>query len=413
MMAFDLTYILFTGILIMVGFTFGQLANLVNLPKATGYLIAGLVLHPNLFNFFGKIDVLEFSRLPLNISLSIITFAIGGGLSFRKLKKMGRSIISIGVSQAELTLLVVLFGFLLVFSLYAPHHFQWGGEAIPLAIILGALALPTDPAAFLAVKHELKAEGEVTSTTLGIAAIDDLLTFLNFVLAVSIAGIYLGANDEGVGSELLGALLNIAISIGIGLLSGLLLNLITRAVRREVEGVLIVMTVGMVLSCYGLAEALEMEALLATMTMGLVVVNFNSLSEEIFGLLDRYTEELVFVIFFTLSGMRLNFGIIGEAWLLILLFIVLRFAGKWIGAYAGAFIGRSNPKVRRLVTWGLLPQGGIVIGLALVLQHEPGFESLSDLVLGVVIVATIFYEILGPITTKYAITKAGEDHLKE
>ena len=402
--------ILFFGILIISGFVFGELANLVKLPKASGYLIAGIVLNPDvLFSFFSREEMNQLSDFPLDMALAIIAFSIGGGLHRKEIKSLGKSIVAIGINQAEVTLLVVTFGIIGFFSLFPGWAGTWENQLVPLAIILGALALPTDPAAFLAVKHELKAAGKITTTTLGIAAIDDMLTFLNFVIAVSIAGIFMGGNTGGsVTNELWHALIEIVSSIGIGIVFGIALNGVSRLVKNENEGVLIVMLIGFILSCYGLAVAFELEKLLASMAMGIVVVNYNPIKAKLFDLLERYTEELVFVIFFTLSGIQLEFSVMGEALLLVILFAVLRFTGKWLGTISGASLAQSPPAIKRYTTLALLPQGGIVIGLALTLQGKPAFSEYDDLILGVVIISSIFYEILGPITTKYALQKTGE-----
>lgn len=405
--------ILFFGILIISGFLFGELANVVKLPKASGYLIAGLFLNPDLFfNLLNRDELNQLSKLPLDMALAVIAFSIGGGLHREELKSLGKSIISIGINQAEVTLLVVTFGIIGFSNLIAGFSAGWAIHLVPIAIILGALALPTDPAAFLAVKNELKAEGKITTTTLGIAAIDDMLTFLNFVIAVSIAGLFMNGNEISIQSELAHALMAIAGSIGLGIAVGVILNYVTRLVKNESSGVLIVMMIGFIFSCYGLAAAFELEKLLAAMAMGIVVVNYNPIQNKIFELLERYTDELVFVIFFTLSGLQLNFSILGDAYMLIGLFILLRFIGKWIGTVSGATLAKSDTKIKKYTTWTLLPQGGIVIGLALTLQNKPAFSDYADLIEGIVIISSILYEIIGPVTTKYALEKAGESEVK-
>lgn len=407
-MEFSLNYIVLLGIVIIAGFLFGELANKIKLPKASGYLVAGLLLNPHLFfDFVSESKFTDLSHIPLDMALSVIAFSIGGGLHRKKIKPLGKSIISIGINQAELTLLITAFGLIGIFTLF-PGACSCINYLVPMSIILSSLALPTDPAAFLAVKNELKAEGKITTTTLGIAAIDDMLTFLNFVLAVSVAGMFINGESGKVGFEILITLGEIVLSIALGALMGILLNLVTKWVKKETEGVLIVMMIGFILACFGIADSLQLEKLLSSMTMGIVVVNYNPLSKKIFMLLERYTEELVFVIFFTLSGIQLNFDILGEVLLLVGIFIILRFAGKWFGTVSGAMMVKSEPKIKKYTTWALLPQGGIVIGLALTLKDKAHFSEFADIVLGIVIIASVFYEIVGSITTKYALTKAGE-----
>lgn len=402
-------YILFIGSAIVAGFVFGELANMVRLPKASGYLIAGVLLNPDLFlGFLKQWEFGEESSIAINIALAVIVFSIGGGLKRAKIRYVGKSILSIGISQAEITLAIVTFGIIGFFRIFPGIGSSCTADLIPLAIVIGTLALPTDPAAFLAVKHELRAKGKITSTTLGIAAIDDMLTFLNFVLGLSVAKLFLEQGNVHIGKELLVTTGEIILSVFFGFFIGWIFNQVTRLVKRENEGVLIVMTIGFIMVCFGTAEMLGLEKLLANMSMGIIVVNYNILSGKIFNLLERYTEEFVFVVFFTLSGIQIKFNILGEALLLTFLFVLLRFAGKWAGTYTGALIAGSKPELRKLVPWTLLPQGGIVIGLGLTMKNEPGFENISDIVIGVVIISSILFEVLGSITTKYALKKAGE-----
>lgn len=408
-MDISLNYILFIGVIIITGFVFGELANKIKLPKATGYLVAGILLNPDLLiSLLDHKHFVEASQVVLNISLAIIAFSIGGGLHRKELKSMGGSIISIGINQAEITLLIVAFGLIGLFQIFPPEGYTWAEYLVPMSIILGSLALPTDPAAFLAVKNELGAKGRLTTTTLGIAAIDDMLTFLNFVLAVSIAGLFMNTGEGNVWMELLKTLGEIAASIALGAAMGALLNVVTGLTKKETEGVLIVLVLGFILACYGLAGAFHLEKLLTNMSMGILVVNYNPIRKKIFDLLERYTEELVFVLFFTLSGVQLNFDIIGQALLLVGIFVVLRFAGKYAGTFSGALMAGSDKKIKRYTTWALLPQGGIVIGLALTLQEDPAFSSFADIILGVVIISSVVFEIIGSITTKYALQKSGE-----
>ena len=93
---------------------------------------------------------------------------------------------------------------------------------------------------------------------------------------------------------------------------------------------------------------------------------------------------------------------------MILIFIFFRLAGKALGVYLGGAIAKSPEVVRKYVTGGLLPQGGIVIGLALVMKQNPAFSAFSDFILNIVLGATLIHELLGPIAAKISLKKAGE-----
>jgi NhaP-type Na+/H+ or K+/H+ antiporter len=281
---------------------------------------------------------------------------------------------------------------------------------IPLSIFLAALASPTDPTATLAVVHQYRAKGEVADTIMGVAAFDDVFGIVNYSLGVGIAGAIISHGSFAVETSLLVPLARISGGVALGAAFGFALNLATRLAKRETEGELIVLIFAALALCFGAARLCHVDELLATMAMGCIVANFNAQQETVFGLLERYTEELIFVFFFTLSGMQLSFSILGEVYGLVLLFVFLRATGKVAGTALGGLASNASSQVRKFVPLGLLPQGGIVIGLALLMKSKPEFASIADVVVGIVIGATVIHEILGPIASEGALKLAGETH---
>ena len=127
-----------------------------------------------------------------------------------------------------------------------------------------------------------------------------------------------------------------------------------------------------------------------------------------FKIIERYTEELIFLLFFILSGLHLDVTAIPAAAILIAVFVVLRITGKYFGSRLGAAWGGAPVEVRKYTAGGLIPQGGIVIGLALLISKNPDFAEISDTLLAVVMGSAIFHEIIGPLTAIRALKKAGE-----
>ena len=129
---------------------------------------------------------------------------------------------------------------------------------------------------------------------------------------------------------------------------------------------------------------------------------------HIFHLLEESIEPVVFIVFFTISGMLLDVAVLIQYLPVVLVFVVFRSIGKLVGANVGARLGKASRNVRRYTGWGLIPQGGIVIGLALLLQQEPALAPISNILLNVIIGATVIHELIGPLTAKIAIMKSGE-----
>jgi Kef-type K+ transport system membrane component KefB len=243
---------------------------------------------------------------------------------------------------------------------------------------------------------------------MGVAAFDDVFGIVNFSIAAAVAAGLLGGSAFAFPGSLVQPVGQILGGLGIGALCGLVMNLGTRVLRRETEGALVVLVFAMLALCYGTSVLAGCDELLATMSMGAVVANLNPRREEIFGLLERYTEDLIFVLFFTLSGMHLSFTGLGTSLPLIGAFIVMRAVGKFGGAYLGAHAASAPRSVRRYASFGLLPQGGIVIGLALTIRARPEFHAIAETLVGVVIGATVLHEIVGPIAARIALTRSGE-----
>lgn len=231
---------------------------------------------------------------------------------------------------------------------------------------------------------------------------------INYSIAIAIAGAFAFNDSFNVTSSILTLLITIGGAIILGAIFGFIFNAIMLIIKKDTDGALIVCIFGLLLLCFGSATLLGVDELLATMMMGVIVVNFNSKKNKIFKIIEQNTEELIFVLFFTLSGMHLNFSVLSTSYILVLCFVVFRVIGKFSGTIFGASISKSSTAVKRYTASGLIPQGGIVIGLALLLKQNHAFDNISDVIITVIIGTTIIHELIGPILAKMALKKAGE-----
>ena len=401
--------ILTVGIVIFTGFMFGEIVSKVHLPRVTGYILAGVLLNPGLLHFVPPTFV-HSTETVINIALAFITFSVGGSLCYSRIRDLGKSILWITAFEAELAFLAILGGFILILPLFVPGTAgtSWSVGILPVALLIGALGTPTDPAATLAVVHEYGAKGKVTSTVMGVAALDDAAGIINYSVAIALAQVLIIGRGFSLDSSVMVPLVSIGGAVGLGIVFGFAFNLLTYLLPGEGEGVLIVIVVAFVTLCFGLSQYLGLDQLLATMAMGMVVTNLNPKRQAIFAMLERYTEQLIFVVFFTLSGMNLNFSSLISYLPLIALFVLFRALGKFSGVLLGAGIARASTSVRKYAFGGLIPQGGIVVGLALLIKQNPAFQQVTDLIVSVVVGATVVHEIIGPLCSKVALKKAGE-----
>jgi len=400
--------LLIVGIILFTGFILGEIVSKIKLPKVTGYILAGVLLNPELLHIIPS-SFTNHTDIITNIALAFITFSVGGTLLYQKIKKLGKGIVYITFFEAEFAFLAVFLGFLAItpFLLDIPNASLFT-VFIPISILLASLASPTDPSATLAVAHEYKAKGNVSSTIMGVAAFDDALGIVNYSIAITVAGLLIMHQSFSISSSIISPLYVIFGAIALGLLVGFIFNIMSGITKRETEGMLIVLIICFLLICYGIANVIGVDELLATMAMGAFVVNFNKMREKIFKILERYTEELIFVLFFTISGIHLKFSVLSTSYILIIFFVLFRTIGKVTGSKLGAHIARSPTKVKKYVAGGLIPQGGIVIGLALLIKQNNAFDQIADIIISVIIGATIIHELIGPIVAKFSLKKAGE-----
>ena len=395
-----------TGIVILLGFLCGELAKKIKFPKVSGYIFAGIILNPDIFGIIST-DFIDNSGSLIHIALAFITFSVGGSLFYENIRKSGKVILTLTAMEA-------FFAFLLVaITSFVALHFVFGlfdswQLDLACALVLGALAAPTDPSATLAVEAEYHAKGPVSSTVLEVAAFDDIFGIVFYTLCVAAAVVFTSDVPISTGNILWSLGSSIGGGIGIGIGAGWLFNKSTDIFNKETEGELIVLISGFLMATYGVATMLHVDELLTTMTLGAVIVNFNSQRERIFNIIERYTDELIFVLFFTLSGLHLQFESISGNLPIIAIFILARFAGKFLGIFTGSILAGAPAVVRKYAAGGLIPQGGIVIGLALLLTKNNAFHEIANAIIGIVIGATVVHEIIGPMISKYFLKKSGD-----
>ncbi len=387
------------GLFLALVFLGSKLFTRLGVPQVVGFIVLGLLNGPSFLNIV-PLELIDQLTFISEIALGLIGFDMGSHLLGRDLRRLGRSITWILLFEAIGTFALVTAGiYLLTGSLHT-------------ALIFGALASATAPAATVEVLAEYDAEGPLTTSLLAVVGLDDALSLLLYSIAAALAEAIL------VGSEAPSALqifeipmIEIGGSLLLGVGMGVLLNFILRGMRSHHDAMAI--SVGFVFLAVGLSEALGFSLILTTMVLGSVVVN---LANE-HGRHIRYTIEqagpVIYVLFFGLIGARFQIGLLPVMGLLGIAYVLLRSAGKFTGAWIGGRLGGAVPVVRDNLGLGLLTQGGVAIGLALASSARfsklgPEGVALGALIINVITATTFVVEVIGPIFVKVAIRRAGE-----
>jgi len=369
-------------------------------PQVVGYVIAGVVVGPSILGLLKKSDIAQMD-LVSEVALGIIGFIVGSELSLKKVKEVGKAICYIVCLEAMGALLLVLAGTYLL------------TRDMPLALILGALAAATAPAGTVDVLQEYKARGRLTTILYAVVGLDDAISVIAFGFCLPLAiAILSGTHHFSVMQVLMEPLKEISLSVVLGAAVGLSLTVLSRHMRTPPEQM--VLALGSVLLCCGLAVRWHLSLILANMTSAFLFVNLDPHR------CGRASHELsmfatpIYVIFFVLVGARLDVSLLPKMGVLGLCYVALRTLGKWSGAYSGARLARADEKVRKYIGLGLFSQAGVAIGLALMTHHELnkiGTAAASHLgakIIMLITATTLVVQIIGPPFLKYAIVKSGE-----
>ncbi len=398
--------LLTTGLLLFFGYWGGRLANLVSLPRISGYLLVGLIFSPSTFHILDVETVNTRLHFINDVALSVIAYNVGGSLDVRSLKGLGRTIGWITIFQAVGAFFITFLA--LVFTLRFFPGFSQGPLAnmnmwISVALIVGAISVATAPGAVLAVVSEVRARGEFTNILLGVIALDDALTIVLFSVAGALAQIFLGSEFIG-GNLLLLPFYEIGLSLVLGAAGGLLLAYTGAAIERAEAMLMVVL--GVLLSCAALANMLHASSILASMTVGFVIINHKPAHQNFFRVLETL-EDAIFGLFFTLAGAHVDLAILESAGLLALVLLVVRMVGKQLGVWVGAQVAKASQAVRRYLGLALFPQAGVTIGLVLLAQDLLPPEA-GAIVVNAMIGSVIINEFIAPLLLHHCLKKAGE-----
>ena len=383
--------ILSLGSILLLGMAADFLGKRTFLPRITILLILGVLIGQEVFNLIPTSISTQF-ELVSNITLIMVGFLIGGKLSKSLILYSAKSIMWISLTAA-LGAIVIVGGGLLAIGL--PKE---------IAILLACISAATAPVATVDLVIESGSDSSFSKKLLAIVALDDIWGLIIFSIGLSVVAFFTQSN--GTESRILEASWDIFGAILLGALLGYPAAKLSGRLRPGRP--MFAEALGLVLFCGGLALWLDVSFIVASMVMGAVVRNFAAHHE--YGFHEIEDIEWPFMIFFfILAGASLQFSAIQLVLFSGGFYIVLRAAGKILGAYLGALASQSNKVTRNWMGIALLPQAGVAIGMALVATNQ--FPQYRDNILPIVIFSTIFFEIIGPVFTRMALGKA--DSLNE
>ena len=395
----ELDILFLIGLIIICAYLASKGVQRIGVPQVVGFILVGVLLGSSFLNVV-PLPLVRDLAFVSEIALALIGFDMGSHLRFGDLRRLGPTILAVLICEGVGAFLLVSAG---VYFLT---------QSIPMALVFGALASATAPAATVDVLHEYHAEGPLTTTLMAVVGLDDALSLVLFSIAATVAESAL----TGVGQPGLAPVLRLSLQeIGGALLLGILMGLPFQELlnRLEHEHAVYGFVVGVAIFVAGLANSLGISLILSLMTMGVVVANVRGDDSLYVRRVVERVGPVIYMLFFALVGARLQISLLPAMGLLGLTYLIMRTCGKLGGAWLGSVLGGAEPQVRNYLGFGLLSQAGVAIGLAISVAHR--FDSYGQAaaqfgttVINVITATTFVVQIIGPITLKFAITQAGE-----
>ena len=403
------------AIALILGLLVTRLMKLIGLPNVTGYLVVGLIIGPYGLGKLINVDLFEGLSIISTVALGFIGFSIGVEFKLSHIKEIGKNAIVITFCQALAATLCVDLALLVIYWI-APNVMS-----APEAIIMGAIATATAPAATLMVVRQYKAKGVVTGTLLPVVALDDAVGLIVFAISSSIAFSMASGEAITVLSRLVWPLLEIICSLAIGAGIGALLSLVPRFFKsRDNRTIATIVTVFLSLGVCMLFEYMQekgwipfaLSDLLVCMMAGAMFVNLRKEAGQMMEGTDRWTP-VVLMLFFILSGAELDVMMFFERPIIIIcifVYIIFRCIGKYFGTMLGATVTKSDPHVRNYLGITLFPQAGVAIGMATMCAKKftGDLVEIGQSIVTITMCAVLIYELVGPVLTKWALARAGE-----
>ena len=385
------------GVILILGFLMTRLTKLLKLPNVIAYLLVGIIIGPSLINLIPG-EVIERSSFLSDVALVFVAFTAGEFFKFGVIKKsLGKAIV-ITALESVITFALVFVLCFLVFRLEAPF-----------SLVLASLASATAPTSTIMTIKQTSSKGHYVTTLLEVLAIDGVVALVLYTISISI---FVGVADgSALGfTDIAWPLLKMIICLVIGVIFGFALKFLISSKRTTGNRLIIVVAV-LLLFC-GVCSLFGQSPLLGGIAIGMVYTNMCKTHDEekLFAQVNYFMPPIM-LVFFVRGGMSLDFSVFAQSSALtavpfiviVLAFLVVRFAGKYGGAYLGGVVTAQSKETRNYLGFGLIPQASVAIALATMAANvleANGHGEHATALLAIVLASSIIFELIGPVLAK-------------
>ena len=389
----------------------------IGLPIITGILIIGIIAGPFVLQMFPKNAHVKLDFIN-DIALAFIAFAAGSELYLKELRNRVRQIAWITFGQLVVTFVMSTTIIYFLAENIAFMSTLSSKTNLAISIMMGVIFVARSPSSAIAVINEMRAKGPFTQTALGVTVIKDVLVIILFTIAFAIAKSLVNGVEMGfdfVSLLMIELALSFALGYGLGKLLSFMLSL---AYDKKIKSVLLLLIGYLV---YILAHFVAkyshikfgvevlIEPLIICIIASFMVSNFSKYRFEFTDIVAK-VGPMVYLAFFTLTGLSLSFDILITVWEIAILLFLVRLLSIVLGAFIGGVLAKDSMKFNLLGWMPFVTQAGVGLGLATIVAAE--FEVWGQEFLTLIIAVIVISQVLGPPLFKWSINLVNEGHTK-
>lgn len=387
---FEANTLITFGVLLLAGVFGGMAANRIAwMPTITAFMLVGVVFGPHGLNLLTQ-EMLNGSSMLVDIALGLILYKLGNMLHPNVLLKSHKTTLT-SLAESSLTF----------FSTFAIVYL-WGMGPIAAAFI-GAIAISSSPAVLVHVAEELEASGPVTERAKLLVAINNLLSFIIFMMVLPFA---LSKGEASFGSVVIVPFYHLLFALSLGVSISFAAVQVAKMLKPHDEHYRFAVMIGAVMLTLGLSKMLSTPPLFSTLVLGIATRRFEKKRNKLSHVPLGEGGDLFLIILFVVAGAKLDVRDLAVAGVLPLLLFISRCLSKLAGVYALHPMTNHTPRDALALSLLLVPMAGMAIGLATTLQGVA--PEIGGKLSAVVFAMVALFETIGPFAAVKAFTLADE-----
>lgn len=382
--------LLIFGLCLVCGVAGGMVANRISwMPTITAFMLLGLAIGPSGLHLISK-PMLAEASIFIDIALGLIIYKLGTMLHPYAMIH-SRRLMTIAIAEGILSYVLV----------FAAARFL-GLESL-VAAIIAAISVSSSPAVLVHVAEEMRAKGPVSYRAKSLVAVNNLLAFLLFSLALpfSMAG-------ENVSALMMVGLplYRLAGAVIVGIVVAWLAIQVVRRLQPQDEHFRFAIVIGAVMVTLGLCTMFNASALFSPLVLGIALRWFETSKHKLSQVPLGEGGDLFFIVLFVLAGAKIDLGNLVEVGIIPVILVLMRCIGKTAGIYgAGAMHGIEKTH-SAATSMMLTPMAGMAIGLVATTSL---FAPHAGTVIATIVFAMVaILETIGPFLVTHALRLCGE-----